>query len=200
MWKSLKYLSLLGGVGVLCAGSAGFVLAQEPAHEMDEAMARVMKYAQPGEHHQHLARQAGTWKAQGTFWMQPGAPPVQSTGTAKNSLILGGRFLMTEYSGDFMSQPFQGIGLEGYDIDQDKNVGVWADSMGTMMMSFEGHCTEGGKVRTMTSQFKDPATGQMTSMKAVTSIQGPDKHTYTAWMGPNAEEMKKVMEIVYTRQ
>ena len=77
---------------------------------------------------------------------------------------------------------------------------VWADSMGTMMMWFEGDCMDAGRVTTMTSEFLDPMTGKKSKMKTVTTVQSADKMLFEGYMpGPDGKEFKS-MEIVYTRQ
>lgn len=185
------------GVVLLAAGALG-VHAQD-APDVDEMMAKMMELATPGEHHSHLAQMEGTWKAHGKFWMQPGAPPTESVGTMKNSMTLGGRFLRQEFEGEFMGRPFTGFGIEGYDRGEGEHVAVWMDSMGTMMMVSHGRCSDGGKVRTLVSEFKDPATGVDTKMKFVTTVHGPDKHVMEAYtVLPDMEPMK-TMEITYTR-
>ena len=62
-------------VAVVTCGLGLPILAQvQPA---DDPLAAVMKLAAPGEHHQHLARIAGDWKAASKMWMEPGAPPIE---------------------------------------------------------------------------------------------------------------------------
>ena len=82
---------------------------------MDEQMAAWMKYAQPGEGHRFLEQLAGKWDARVRFWMQPGAPPIESTGSTVNELMMGGRFLKSEYTAEFKGSPFQGMALDGFD-------------------------------------------------------------------------------------
>ena len=94
------------------AGEGEGEAAQGMPPEVMEAWAKV---ATPNEHHAHLARMAGTWKVHGKYWMQPGAPPTKSEGKAQNQMIMGGRFLQTEYTGDFMGETFVGMGIDGYD-------------------------------------------------------------------------------------
>jgi hypothetical protein len=171
--------------------------AQGMTPEMMEMWAKV---ATPNEHHAHLARMAGTWNVHGKFWMQPGAPPTESGGMAQNQMILGGRFLQTEYTGDFMGESFVGMGLDGYDNLLEKHVGMWVDSAGTMMMQFVGECSEAGKVLKTKSEFLNPMNGEMTTMKGAITVVDDDKYTYESWNeGPDGEFYKS-MEITYTRK
>jgi hypothetical protein len=94
---------------------------------------------------------------------------------------------------------FEGIALDGYDNLNQKYVGLWTDTMSTMFMIFEGTADSAGKVRDMTSEFKDAHSGQMTKMKGKTTIVGPNEHKYESWaQGPDGEFFRN-MEIVYTR-
>ena len=99
-----------------------------------EQMAAWMKYANPGEKHAYLKKLEGKWTGKAKFWMQPGAPPTESEGTAVNTLILGGRFLQSSYTSEVMGQPFEGFGLDGYDIHKQKYIGLWTDTMATKML------------------------------------------------------------------
>ena len=177
---------------VLLFAGGGLHLAQEPDMEA------MMKLAQPGEHHKMLAMLEGTWKTHGTFWMVPGAPPTESDGISKNTMIMAGRFLQSELKADFMGTPFTGLGIDGYDNASQKHIGTWMDSMGTMIMSSEGTCSDDHKVRTMISEFQDPATGKSMKMKQVITIVDSDKYIFEAYMVTSEGEVK-AMEIIYTR-
>ena len=96
--------------------------------------------------------------------------------------------------------PFQGLGLDGYDRGRDKCVSVWMDSMGTMMMVLEGTLDEAQKVRTLTTEYKDPMTGKQTKMKTITTLVSDDEHRFESYnQGPDGDYFKS-MEIVYKRQ
>lgn len=164
-----------------------------------EMMAAWEKVASPNEHHAHLAKLAGHWKVTSKMWFQPGAPPVESEGRSTNEMIMGGRFLQSHFEGQLMGQPFHGMAIEGYDNALDKHVGSWIDSAGTMMMSFLGNCSEGGKVLDTVAEFLDPMTGTQTQMKSKTTLVDPNTYTYESWSkGPDGEFFKS-MEITYTR-
>ena len=115
-----------------------------------------------------------------------------------NALILGGRFLQSSYTSEVMGQPFEGFGLDGYDIQKGKYIGLWSDTMTTKMLVFEGTCD--GKIREMFSKYDDPMTNKPTQMKGLTTILSDNEHKYEGWnLGPEGE-FHKSMEVVYTRQ
>jgi len=191
---------------VVCAAVLGMVcglglsVAAQDEAQTDPAMAAMMKLGAPGEHHQHLAQLAGDWKAAGKLWMEPGAPAVETAGTMHSAPILGGRFLQSEYAGALMGMKMQGFGLDGYDNLKQKHIGMWIDNMGTMMMTFEGTCSDGGKVTTTTSHFVDPGSGQPMTMKSVVTLVDANQILFEAFLKPAAGgEFVKSMEITYSR-
>ncbi len=172
------------------------VLLQEGGGEQ-EAWA---KLAAPGIHHEHLKALEGKWlvKAKATF--MPGQPLEESEGKSTMKMVLGGRFLRQELDATMGGMPFQGIGFTGYDNGLQKYVGCWMDSMGTMMMTFTGTCSEEGRVLTTTSEFKDPLSGQVKKAKMVTRVLDKDKHTFEMFdIGADGKESKS-LELTYTRR
>ncbi len=162
----------------------------------DEMMQAWMKVAAPAEEHEFLKRLAGDWKASTTFWMAPDAPPATSDGTMKGVMLLGDRFLQSTYEGDTPWGPFSGMAIDGYDRIRNVHVGIWMDSMGTVMMNFEGSAE--GDVRTMTCNFTSP-TGEPATMRGITTIVSDNEYRYESYAsGPDGSEFKN-MEIVYTR-
>jgi hypothetical protein len=198
-----KWMVAVLVVGLLAAGApvlAGEEEEQLPTGLTAEMMAAWEKASTPGPHHEHIARMAGTWDVAGTFWMQPGAPPNESTGIARSRMILDGRFLQTRYESEFMGQPMQGIGIDGYDNSLGKHVGIWIDTASTAIYRFEGECSEDGKVVTAFSESLDPMTGEMTKMKSKMTMVDADHFTFEAWNeGPDGEFFKS-MVLRYTRK
>lgn len=184
--------------------AAGGALAADPKESappaMSPEMAEYMKLAQPGEHHKHLARMVGTWKAHTKFWMAPGAPPQESDGTMTVKPALDGRFFVSDVEGTMMGQPFRGMAVDGYDNVRQKHIGTWADTMGTMMMSFEGTCSDGGNVQEMRSDFVDPISHKPGYMRTVTTHKDDNTVVMEGFgPGPDGKELK-MMEITYTRK
>ena len=164
---------------------------------MDEQMAAWMKYASPAEEHDFLTKLAGTWNVAVKMWMDPNGEPQESTGTATNEMIMDGRFLLSRFEGQTPWGEFSGLAVDGFNRIDNRYQGIWLDSMGTLMMVFDGEAD--GKVRTMTSRYTNPMTGEPTTMKGVTTIVGDSEHRYESWAeGPDGE-MFKNMEIRYTR-
>ena len=154
----------------------------------------------PGPHHQALMKEVGTWETHMKQWMQPGAPPMESTGSATLESLLGGRFLSEVVTSTMMGMPFEGRGVWGFDNATQKHVGTWFDSFGTMMLHFEGTCDGACKVVTMVSDYLDPMTKSNKRMKSVSKSIDAD-HT-VAELYDVAKDGKeiKMTEIAYTRK
>jgi hypothetical protein len=173
------------------------VLAQEAA-EAD--MAAMMAAGQPGEHHQHMAFQEGSWNVKGQFWM-PGAPgPMESDGTATFKWILGGRFMHQSYSSQFMGMDFQGIGTTGYDNLGKKYMATWTDNMTTSIMSETGQCDGSGKKTEWKGSMPDPASGEVVATRSEQIVESNDKFSLMSYgIGPDGSEFP-IMKLVYTRK
>ena len=78
------------------------------------------KLATPGEPHKLFATLEGSWTTATKSWMDPSKPPMESTGTADMKMLLDGRFLYQEFTGQMMGQPFSGVGIDAYDNVQKK--------------------------------------------------------------------------------
>jgi len=168
---------------------------------MEAMMKKMEELAAPGPEHKLLASMAGQWDAEARCFMGgPEAPPTVSKGTAKSTMILGGRYLQEEFQGDMMGKKFTGLGLTGYDKFNKKFVNVWIDDMGTGFFTSEGTADESGKVLTFSGKMDDPMTGEKAKpMRLVTRIVSPDKRVFE--MHDLAQgEKSKVMEITYTRK
>ena len=60
-------------------------------------------YMTPGDMHKRMASSVGNWKTDITLWMTPEAAPIKSTGTTKNEMVYGGRYLQSTNTGNFMT-------------------------------------------------------------------------------------------------
>jgi len=189
------------GLSILLAAAAG---AQEKgkaaAAPMDpNAMMEMMqKAATPGDAHKKLEPMVGTFDAKVKSWMDPSKPPVESTGVAENSWVLGNRFIQMKYEGTFMGQPFSGMGFQGYDNVSKKYVGTWMDTMSTRMMNSTGTMT--GNVMKETSTMSDPTTGKPARATSKVTVADHDHYSMEMWEAGSYVKDYKVMQIDYTRK
>lgn len=192
----LLSFALMLAVGASLAGQEA---KPQPDPAMQQAIEAMTKYATPGGHHKHLEQMIGTWTTQNRFWMAPGAPPMESTGTARHSTLLGGRFIKTSYEGDFGGQPFRGEGTIGYDNFKNKYVETWMDNFGTMTLYSTGECDGQGRVRIMRGDVDDLLAGKASWFRSVYRFDGPDQYSLEMYgPGPDGQEFR-MLEIVHTR-
>jgi len=178
------------------------VLANEKkAKQMDpQAMMELWKQAAtPGEPHKLFATLAGSWTTTTKEWMEPGKPPMESAGTVDMKMLLDGRFLYQEFNGQMMGQPFNGIGIDGYDNIRKKYVTAWMDSMGTGLFIMEGTASPDGKTITLKGSHPEPGGGKMTH-RAVWKIIDQNNQTFDMYGAHHGQKESKMLEITYTRK
>jgi hypothetical protein len=186
---------------LVCLPLAAQDKADSPA--MQEMMKKWQEAMTPGPAHKTLAGMEGTWDAEVKSWMGgPGAPPTVSKATSTIKMVLGGRYLQEEVSGQMMDQPFNGMGITGYDNLNKKYISFWIDNMGTGMSTMDGTMDQTGTVLTMYGKMDEPGTGEHgKNFKAVTRIVDKNKHVYEMYdLVLGEPPASKVMEIVYTRK
>jgi hypothetical protein len=131
--------------------------------------------------------------------MEPGKPPMESTGTADMKMLLDGRFLYHEYTGRMMGQPFAGVGIDAYDNMTEKYTTAWMDSMGTGIFIMEGTASADGRTITLKGSHPEPGGGKM-SHRAVWTIRDADNQTFEMYGNHGHGKEMKMLEIVYTRR
>ena len=162
----------------------------------DAMMAEMMKYAMPGPQHAAIKNQEGTWNATVTSWVD-GPQPITSTGTETSTMILGGRFLETKFTGTYMGQPYEGWGLTGFDNKASRVLTLWADNMSTNWMSLTGTMSDDGKTMTCSGSMDGPS-GKPMDIRAETKFDSDTQMTYTMFGKMNGTDTK-MMQIVYTK-
>jgi uncharacterized protein DUF1579 len=111
--------------------------------------------ATPGTMHKQLAKRAGEYTTVTKFSMQPGGPTNDSTGAAKLTVIVDGRFLLEENAGMFVGQPTKGTRIWGYDNSTKQYESVWMYSGSTGIMKLTGSSSDGGKTVNFVATFND---------------------------------------------
>jgi len=157
------------------------------------------KLAAPGEQHKQLASLAGSWTTKTKEWMEPNKPPVESTGSAEMKMLLDGRFLQQELTGQIMGQPFSGIEITAYDNLLKRYVTSWMSTMSTGIFMMEGTASTDGKTITLKGQHAEPGGGYM-KHRAIWKIMDSNTQTFDMYgTHPGGKEWK-MMETTYTRK
>jgi len=163
-------------------------------------MEKMQAAAAVNENHKQLQKLVGTWTTVSRMWMEPGKPPVETTGTAEVKSILGDRYVEEHHAGTFMGKPFNGQGMTGYDNLRKKYVSTWVDNAGTGIMRMEGSYDAAKKTMTMIAEEIDPMSGKLKPFKITDTFDSDKQHTFAMFeAGPDGKEVKS-FEIIYTRK
>jgi len=198
----MRYLQLtLMSLCLVLAASVAMAKGKKAEKPMDpQAMMEVYtKLAAPGEQHKQLASLAGSWTTKTKEWMEPNKPPTESTGSAEMKILLDGRFLQQELTGQMMGQPFSGIEITAYDNVLKRYVTSWMSTMGTGIFTMEGTASTDGKTITLKGQHAEPGGGYM-KHRAIWKIVDSNTQTFDMYgTHPGGKEWK-MMEMTYTRK
>jgi len=171
---------------------------KEEKPNFQEVMEAWKKLATPGKPHKLLAGRAGSWSTKSRHWMEPDEPPMEFAGSCERKMILGGRFLQEEFSGEMMGSPFTGISVIGYDNQSKKYVSTWMDSMSTGIYFFEGTAGPDGRTVSLESRFDDPLKGPGTWHLAIRIVDENTEVSEMRMMYERGGEEK--CETTYTRK
>ncbi|HEY6625719.1 MAG TPA: DUF1579 family protein, partial [Ignavibacteriaceae bacterium] len=69
-----------------------FISAQDTEDHQAAQMQVWTEYMTPGPMHEMLAKSVGDWKTISRFWMDPAGEPMETEGTGKTEMVLGGRY------------------------------------------------------------------------------------------------------------
>ncbi|HET7498471.1 MAG TPA: DUF1579 domain-containing protein [Candidatus Eisenbacteria bacterium] len=198
--------ALMAGIGLAAPASAtdkapakdaGKPAAGQPSQQ--EMMAAMMKMAAPGPEHAALNPLAGSWKTVTKMWNSPSGEPVTSEGTCERSWIMGGRYLVANYKGDFAGMAFEGMEVLGYDNMKKQYVSSWVDNMGTGIMMTQGPSMDPATHSYTLSGTMIGPSGQETTAREVTNIVDGNTYTMTMFASDHGQE-QKMMEITYSRK
>ena len=179
----------------LCAGVVAVAQdTQEAAAPSPEALARMA----PGPMHAKLGALVGSWQMTGKWRMTPDGPWQEFAGSIEREWILGERFVQETVTGEFMDQPFEGIGIFGYDNIREEFTMVWVENMSTGTAFSTGRM-EGTSI-TFEGENSDAMTGEKNRWsKSVVDLSG-EQHTYTGYLKDAYGAEFQCMEAISTRR
>ncbi len=140
----------------------------------------------------------GEWRYTVTFWEDPKGEPTVLRGVSLKTMIMGGRFLREELTGEFMGGPFKGYGLHGYDNVTGEYVAIWLDNMGTGIHFYTGHEERDGS-HVYESESHDPATRKPIATRSVGKVIDRDHHTFESYVKQSDGSEVLHMRVEYTR-
>ncbi len=114
-----------------------------------------------------MARFAGRWQYEARFRTAPDQAPEISRDQADYEMILGGPYMRSRYSGTNRGQPFESLGLEGYDNARQEYVSVWFNNMSTGVVVARGQLQDDGRTIVYRGSRTDPQTGRAIRFRSV---------------------------------
>lgn len=198
--RTARALALMMTAAALLTAASVPAQTDKPAGGPDQAaaMENMMAMMQPGPEHQQLAKLVGKWQAVNKMWMDPAAPPMESTGTLEYVSVMGGRYLHGTYKGTVMGMPFEGMSVDGYDRYKKQYFSLWFDNMGTGFIDQRGTCSVDGKTMTLKGMMFNPQLGKDSPVRAISTWVNDNTIRYEMFETKEGKEAKS-MEITYTR-
>jgi hypothetical protein len=133
----------------------------------------------PGPAHAWLQQFVGEWETETEAMMEPGKPPMKTTGT-ETVRPLGQFWTVSEIKSTMMDKPFMGNLTLGYDAEKQKYVGTWVDSMTGKLWEYEGTVDATGNVLTLETEGMCPMMNKMTRFKEVIEVKNKDHKVFSS--------------------
>lgn len=201
----MKMLLTLVAAPALAAGA--FITFQDPKNpildmtpeQMQEGWKRYAEVCKPGKNHKFFNQFLGSWKVT-TRMFTPGAPPMESEGSAEYSWLYEGRWMKSEMKGTMMGRPLQSIQIMGYDNYKNKFVFTTVDNMTTNIRPAEGSLDQSAKNIFFYGPLDEPITGEHDKpVKYALRLKDEDHHVLEVHDLTIGEKNTKVLEFVFER-
>lgn len=149
------------------------------------------------QHFDLISSFVGEWTTTTTSFNGDTNQPTTSTGQARFFPAMNGRFICGDLEGTLFGKPFKGMGLWGFNTNQNRFESTWVDTQNTGISTFSGEKTN-DTTFTWTGTVTNPATGNAEQGKGVTTFNGANSFTYAFYVTINGQETK-AYETTYNR-
>ena len=197
--RSLLQITAVAGVVLSLAVSAA---GQQKAGEAtkDEVILKALENAMtPGEGQKRLEPLIGTFDVKVRTWLDPSKPPIESSATAVDTWVLGGRYVQQMLAGYIGGEPWSGISYAGYDNVTKKYVSTYMDTGSTGMEWYTGTLDAAGTHGRMTATIADEVTGKPKALELRLTIAANGDRVTELWEEDRGK-MVKVVELQFSRK
>jgi hypothetical protein len=151
--------------------------------------------------HLHLSKLAGEWEGISRTWFEPDKVADESPIRGSMRPVLGGRFILHEYKGNFGDKPLEGVTIIGYHLELKKFQSAWIDSFhnGTAIMFSEGKKADDQLSVLGSYAWVTPEEEQHWGWRTEIDIINDDEIKITAYNIPPGGEEAKATEILYKK-
>ena len=150
--------------------------------------------------HEWLRRLLGKWHVDAEFFKEPGKHPEKTEG-AENVRNVGDFWVVSEYTGTFMEQPFRGLLTLGYDPERRKYIGNWIGSMASERWEYEGTLDPTGNILTLEGEgICSMHPGKLTRVREVIELKCKDNRRFISSMLGDDGNWVTTMICNYTRR
>lgn len=177
-------------------------LATAPMSPLDSTISKKVweAYKTPGDVHQMLAADTGTWHEEMTIWTGPkDVSPQKFSLVAESTMILGGRFQQIRHTGKVMGTDFEGIATTGFDNSMGELVATWMDNFGTGIKSVRGTFKGDPKFFTLRGEMIDPITKAKKTIRENFTFIDSDTRKFELFETDDYNNEYKSMEIIMKR-
>jgi hypothetical protein len=193
--KPWPLVMVLGAI-LLIPGSA---ISKGKAGRRQNAAPAAVDSTKPGAPHASLAKLAGDYTRVIKFIGQTGAAAAPSSGTAKISVVLGGRFILEESADTVFGRPVEGLRLYGYNnvTKQYEMVRMYTMSTGITMM--KGTSSDDGKTIDFLGDTETTGAGKMALHAQLRQVNDDQFIVVLSTTGADGKE-SAFQETDYTRK
>jgi len=153
----------------------------------------------PGAGQKFLEKFVGDWTVEKTFFPRHGDPAKQS-GTCRQTMIHGGRFLQSEFTFDGPSGKTTGTGTIGFDADTGLFTSFWVDSRSTRISVRRSKDKFDGKEIVLFSRELEDGRKEARQSRTVTRLEVDGKKIVHRQYSVGDAKERLVMELLMTRK
>ena len=156
--RKFGILLVLTAVVLVAAAFAEDKPAKGP--DQEAMMKQYMEMVAPGPQHADMAKDVGKWTGALKMWMDPAAPPQETTTTKEVKMDMDGRYSVEDEMSMMMGMPYHGHNTVGYDKFRGEYVFTYYDNMSTGFFTGAGKPDADGKTLTFNCKMDDPMTNR----------------------------------------